>query len=306
MKRRLWCIVFSLFACAVFARQQLPDPAVFPRDVYVGDAAELVFYREISVPEKIRESGLTIPGDRFTESDLYRVESVSITWQDAVAEIRVRFVSWTTGVIEFPAIESGYGIIDFPPVTIVSILERDGISSPAPARSPLLIPGTTWMLYGFILGFLLCVGGALFFAARIRRWLLDGPAKRSAARRYRAFLRTLRFLARRSQKAESVWWYGKLSYALKWYLGLYFFADGSSLLSRTGTELVAYVLTLETNDNDTDSAAGHAAGVLEELFTDIDRVRFSGAEDGMLRTDLLETAGSFVDTMEEVAHHDIS
>lgn len=305
MKRWLCCIFLHLFTFAVFALQQLPDPVLLPRDVYVGDVAELVFYHEIAVPDQIRESGVTVSGDHFTDTDEYHIEEVSLTWQGSAAEIRIRFVSWKTGVIELPPIDSGYGIIEVPPVTIASIVDRDGITSPAPARSPLLIPGTTWMLYGLVLGVLLCVGVALFFADRVRQWYLAGPAKRSAARRYRNFLHTARILSRRRQKADPIWWYGKLSYAIKWYLGLYFSADGSSLLSRTGTELVTYVKNLETDDAGSESV-DQAAGILEELFMDIDRVRFGGTESGIHRSGLLETAGSFVDTMEEVAHHDVS
>lgn len=305
MKRLVWLFFIQMLVFSLFALEQLPDPVLIPRDVYVGDMAELVFFHELPVPEQIREDGMAIPGSRFDNSGDYRIDSVSMSWQDSIAEIHVRFVSWKTGVIELPPLETDYGVLSIPSVTVASIIDRDGITSPAPARSPLLIPGTTWILYGIIVGLFLGAGVVWFLVVKIRSWLIAGPAKRLASRRQRSFLREIRLLSRRSQKAGASWWYGRLSRALKSYLGLYFYSDANRCLSRTGTELSQRINAIEPHENAADQP-GHAAEILEGLFAVIDRVRFSGSESGVLRSGVLESAESFVAEMEELADHGIS
>lgn len=294
-----------MFLSSVFALEQLPDPVLLPRDVFVGDTAELVFFQEFPVPDEVREEGLTIPGSRFDGYSDYRIELVSLSWQGSIAEIHVRFVSWKTGVVELPPLTTDYGVLVVPPVTIASIVDRDGITAPSPARSPLLIPGTTWILYGTLLGVLFVTGLVWILVVKIRFWLVTGPGKRLAARRYRNFLREIRLLSRRYQKKGDSWWYGRLSRALKSYLGLYFYSDVSSCLSQTGAELVLSVRAVDKREDAGDSP-GRAAETLESLFAVIDRVRFGGSESGVMRSVLIESAVSFVQEMEEIADHGIS
>lgn len=305
MKRYIAVSLILFFAFSVFPLEQLPDPVLLPRDVYVGDMAELVFFQDFPVPEQVGKNGMTIQDNRFPDSVDYRIDSVRISWQNSIAEIHVRFVSWKTGSIEFPPLETEYGNLMIPPVTVASIMDRDGISAPSPARSPLLIPGTTWILYGLLLGIFFAAGIVWFLIVKVRYWLVTGPAKRLAARRHRNFLREIRLLSRKSQKSGSSWWYGRLSRALKCYMGLYFFSDGCCCLSWTGTELVRRVHAIESRE-DFSGYPARAAEILEGLFIAIDRVRFGGSESGVTRSGLLESAESFVAVMEEIADHGIS
>ncbi len=305
MKRYMVVSLLLLFGFSVFSIDQLPEPVLLPRDVYVGDIAELVFFQNFPVPDQVGEDGLSIPGSSFHDSVDYRIDDVRISWQDSIAEIHVRFVSWKTGVIEFTPLETDYGNLIIPPVTIVSIIDRDGISAPSPARSPLLVPGTTWILYGLLLGTFLGAGVVWFLIVKIRFWLVTGPAKRLAARRHRNFLREIRLLSRRSQKSGASWWYGRLSRALKCYMGLYFFSDGGFCLSWTGTEFVQRVHAIGLQEEN-GAYSGPVAKTLEDLFTAIDRVRFGGSESGINRSGLLESAESFVAGMEEIADHGVS
>ena len=82
------------------------------------------------------------------------------------------------------------------------------------------------------------------------------------------------------------WWYAQLSSALKRYLLLYY----------TGSDTGFFI-----NGNRAGGFAdsGASGEMIRNLFTVIDCVRFSGSEEGVSRSGLLESAGNLSRILEE-------
>jgi len=69
-------------------------------------------------------------------------------------QLSITFKAWKTGNIQFPSIKIGDTELFFDPVNIVSITEQNKISSLKENMDPLLLPGTTYKLYGALVVFI--------------------------------------------------------------------------------------------------------------------------------------------------------
>ena len=287
MKSAVVCFVLTFFFASPLFSEAPSDVVLIPRDVYVGDIAELSFTLDIGKTDAFPDGTLVLSGESLPASEEVSIKQVTVTRRESGAEVRIIFVPWVTGRVSFPTIPVHESLVRPPDVTIVSILDRSGSMALEPARSPLLIPGTTWMLYGGILAGLLLVVGSWYGFVSVRRWLLMNPDRRIAAKRTRFFARELRLLAKKMKTAGFEWWYAQLSSALKRYLLLYYTGSDTGFLSLTGTELAGF------------ADSGASGEMIRNLFTVIYCVRFSGSEEGVSRSGLLESAGNLSRILEE-------
>ena len=139
---------------ASFSVQQI----LIPKKVYIGDQAELRC--TFNSPSTELKQLLNKESNGQTELSLVSLESSdydikSVTLSSAGVDfyqLSVNFIPWKTGEIQFPplTIDGTDLIIEFHPVQIVSLVSTDSNNATTlrDTASPLLLPGTTYKLYG--------------------------------------------------------------------------------------------------------------------------------------------------------------
>lgn len=142
----------------------IPQQILLPKKVYIGDSAELrcTFYiQHKSLREKVSGCTIEIPVEAFkNQPDINDcvIKSVSLApagvdYYQAV----ITFVPWKTGELKFPSLEIDDVELILQPVQIVSIVEQNNSSVIKEPLSPLLLPGTTYKLYGVLIAFIILV-----------------------------------------------------------------------------------------------------------------------------------------------------
>lgn len=155
-----------------------------PKQVYIGDRAEIrcSFTSESPVLKSLTEKGsaeLSVQGFsgnlNFLEYEIKEVQLVpsGVNYYNLI----VSFVPWRTGSIQLPPFEikgmetnsadaTGESdnalLITFQPENIVSLTEKDSITTIKGFTSPLLLPGTIYKLYGGL------IAAVLFLIVAIR------------------------------------------------------------------------------------------------------------------------------------------
>ncbi|HHU36259.1 MAG TPA: hypothetical protein GXZ47_03425 [Treponema sp.] len=305
-----WCLffVFLVFCTLTFAETTSAGVLV-PRDVYVGDTAVVSFTAVI--PNTMFEMGFErlLPKEDIPQTNTARIDEVRVRYREGDAEIRIQFIPWKSGSLELPPITVEDHQIIPPTVTIASLLDRDGITTPAPSRSPLLIPGTTYLLYGGIIAFFFVAGLLWFLSGKFRTWLISSPARRRVARRVKFLSRELNMLSRR-HRMDSTQWFSRLSLSLRRYLGLYFAGKDDAYVAATGKELSLLAAVVVEHPAITEHPAtkkwDHASRMIRDLFTQIDRARFGGLDTGVSQEGLLDSVRELSRTLEDIATYDIS
>lgn len=254
-----------------------------PRDVYVGDEAEFTF--ETVLPEGLLDSDsvVSVSPSGLNQDDPggsgVTVHSITVREKDGRAVVSIRFIPWVSGLVSLPSFRVGGHEIICPPVTIASLLDPSGQTALQPPRFPMLVPGTTYLLYGIVLAVLASLIVVILVVQRVRQYLGPDTAMRRSARRVRLLFRKLAWLERKVGKLATPDWYALFSLALRRYLGLYAAGSESAFLAATWRELQDIL-------GDGDAPPLPLAGLCES----IDRVRFSGQPCNDRRKDDLEAA----------------
>ena len=139
---------------ASFSVQQI----LIPKKVYIGDQAELrctfnspsTELKQLVNKENNGQTELSLVS---LESSDYDIKSVTLSPAGVdFYQLSVNFIPWKTGEIQFPplTIDGTDLIIEFHPVQIVSLVSTDSNNATTlrDTASPLLLPGTTYKLYG--------------------------------------------------------------------------------------------------------------------------------------------------------------
>lgn len=120
------------------------EQILVPKQVYIGDKAELRC--TFSSTSELKMEGFCEELD-FSKYDIRDVQLLPSG--NNFYTFIVTFVPWRTGEIVFPDYSLGSNelILHFNPVKIVSITEKDSITTLKDSVSPLLLPGTVYKLY---------------------------------------------------------------------------------------------------------------------------------------------------------------
>ena len=133
-----------------------------PKQVYIGDKAELRC--TFSTTEKIQAEGFCSELD-YSQYDIKNVQLLPSG--NNYYTLTITFIPWRTGEISLPDYSLSVGessatgtgtegfIIHFNPVSIVSITEKDSITTLRDSTSPLLLPGTIYKLYGSLIALII-------------------------------------------------------------------------------------------------------------------------------------------------------
>ncbi len=139
-----------------------PQQILVPKKVYIGDTAELrcTFNNGSETLKQLVANGvseLSLVSQNTTD---YDIKSITISPAGVdFYQISVTFIPWKTGELQFPAlnIEGSDLTIEFQPVQIVSLVSTDSNNATTlrETASPLLLPGTTYKLYGALTAFII-------------------------------------------------------------------------------------------------------------------------------------------------------
>ncbi len=202
MKKILALIFISLFSlCSIFGQggSMVSENAsevrqtLLPVEVYVGDDAELRYSFRSAVDffpgaPLVLEKQIDTRRLPFTElQNSFLVKSAFFTRNDMEYTISIKLSPWRTGIIEFPSFDlfSVLGVSEkyenknisytvlLEPIEIKSIVEKTQIRETQAPAPPLIVPGTTYVIFAVILSafvLLIFILRALIKFGDIRRW----------------------------------------------------------------------------------------------------------------------------------------
>lgn len=126
---------------------------LIPQNIFIGDTAEFMFPADALANADL--SGLKrgyFQIAKIIQNESMSVTAVQIKMREKKEYISIVFIPWETGNISFPSLKAAGLNVSLPTVPVSSILEMSKTEILQPPRPPIIIPGTTYLLYmaGFI------------------------------------------------------------------------------------------------------------------------------------------------------------
>lgn len=148
-----------------------PQQILIPKKVYIGDTAELrcTFNSPDPFLKQLTSSGtaeLPLVSQSAEPQEEYIIKNISLSPSGIdFYQLTITFIPWKTGDLLFPSmeIEGSDIVLEFQPIQIVSLItnESTNTSTIRDTAAPLLLPGTTYKLYGtlsvFVIFLLICI-----------------------------------------------------------------------------------------------------------------------------------------------------
>lgn len=148
-----------------------PQQILIPKKVYIGDTAELrcTFNSPDPFLKQLTSSGtakLPLVSQSTEPQEEYVIKNISLSPSGIdFYQLTITFIPWKTGELLFPSmeIEGSDIVLEFQPIQIVSLIanENTNTSTIRDTAAPLLLPGTTYKLYGtlsvFVIFLLICI-----------------------------------------------------------------------------------------------------------------------------------------------------
>lgn len=142
-----------------------PQQILIPKKVYIGDTAELrcTFNSPDPFLKQLTSSGtaeLPLVSQSTEPQEEYVIKNISLSPSGIdFYQLTITFIPWKTGDLLFPSmeIEGSDIVLEFQPIQIVSLItnENTNTSTIRDTAAPLLLPGTTYKLYGTLSGFVI-------------------------------------------------------------------------------------------------------------------------------------------------------
>ena len=293
---RLIFLMLSMLFAGTRTLQASPG-ILMPQEVFVGDTAEFSF-GTASLNSILADGTLfTVPPEGLPASNDLTVQSVVVFRSGNSETVTIRFVPWISGVLQIPSFEIKKIRITPPPVRIASLVEKTGKNTLESARSPLLIPGTTWILYAVIAAAIAAVALGFYACLRFYRYFIQAPGKRLAGKRVRLFLREMKILEREIRRQGIPVWYASFASSLRRCLGAFCSGNLESFMALTGPEIVFCVSEKLGGRNE-------LVDRVAKLFSSMDHVRFSGTDEGDMRSgDLVIAQNLVIDSRSHACRH---
>ena len=148
-----------------------PQQILIPKKVYIGDTAELrcTFNSPDPFLKQLTSSGtaeLPLVSQSTKPQEEYVIKNISLSPSGIdFYQLTITFIPWKTGDLLFPSmeIEGSDIVLEFQTIQIVSLIanESTNTSTIRDTEAPLLLPGTTYKLYGtlsvFVIFLLICI-----------------------------------------------------------------------------------------------------------------------------------------------------
>ena len=289
MKKSFFIALLFLFSLDFIFAQSYVSQVVLPKKIYVGDVAEIRvsfssgidFFADLPATQTERNlnlANLAIDVD----NDDFLIKNAILRRMDLTYTLVLFVVPWKTGEIEIPTINLTAGIYTdekmpfFIPVnsfTVSSILTKGVESSIVPPVPPLLIPGTTYFLYGFIILFIVFL---IFFFKLLFNWskllgkIKNYKLKKTYAKNKKLTLKQLKKLEKKYLKISDKEFCTELVFIIRQYLNVRY---GQSFDSIPTSRLMR-----EFNKLTADTMSETAIENVEELisvFYRADYIRFA-------------------------------
>ena len=287
----LWVIVFILIRLSAVAqdRSQGQGPYLIPPLVYVGDRATLVIPLAGGTADSL--VSLDVKNVPFSaDIDFHRI---ILERRTSGSRLLVEFSAFVPGVLELPPIEIGGERFAGLRVEVSSILSSGAsgteLSGPAP---PLAIPGTSFLVYGTMSGFVLLLLAALWAGIWGRRyfggWILRWQRRRLIISMWGIEKRLRRTLLKDGKRRDIL---NTLSAEFRSFLS---FFTGENCRAMTAAELGRLPPLLPERGGNAEAGAGDGAAIplvdagamsralsgefLGAFFRRCDELRFSGSD----------------------------
>lgn len=157
----------------------MANQIVIPKSIFVGERVQLqyVFEDAFLAEGNTKDFNLETASEIFAPySDFLTIEDASLTHNGTSHTLSLTFFVWEEGKIEFEPFSIEPAVIALEPIEVKSIVAETGAESLRPILSPILIPGTTWLVY-------LASAAAIVFFIGAAVVLRKFDAVNSAARR---------------------------------------------------------------------------------------------------------------------------
>lgn len=292
-------IVFLFFYIALFCT--FSNPILIPREVFVGDTAELSFTIDtvfLSLSDNKKKEGLHVDS-LIKDSNDYTIESIVLLSKEHGTGVSIKFIPWKTGSLEFSSFFYENTEIISPQIHIASILEKLDKKDLAPIRAPLLIPGTTWLLYGSLMLCCFIVLVVYFiFKRNKKKSSLHGVNRRVlkyVKQRQRFVKKQCKFLERKMEKKPALEWFMVCNKLIKEYCAHFFTFDFTSYISYTTTDVLNDFFGCDIEN------CSSTIKDLACLYNKIDAQRFGGKSDERnfeLQKALMQDFKKIVDALE--------
>lgn len=221
MKKSFFITLLFLFSLDFVFAQSYVSQVVLPKKIYVGDVAEIRvsfssgidFFADLPATQAERKLSLSNLGFDTGNEDFLLKDAI-LRRTELNYTLILFVMPWNTGEIKIPSINLTAGIytdekmpfvIPIEPFTVSSILTKGVESSMVPPVPPLLIPGTTYFLYGFIILFIVFL---IFFFRLLFNWSkLVGKIKNYKLKK--TYIQNKKFTLKQLKKLEKK--YSKMS-----------------------------------------------------------------------------------------------
>jgi len=151
------------------------DYVLIPNEFFVGDKVKLLY----PLPENYPFHTLSLNIERINQNDTLTIDEISIAKFNNQTCLLINFTPWQVGKLSFPSLKELGITFNIPHVNVSSFLDIDDLhfSILQPPRSPMLLPGTLYMIYAYI-------GGGIFFILSIISLLMLARKKGRAIGRF--------------------------------------------------------------------------------------------------------------------------
>lgn len=287
MKKTLAVCFFLLLFVFFSSAEESGKTVLIPKEVYVGDNAE-VRYTFIADNCILTDASVIFSQEQVTllyaeaGSADFSVTGGSLVRNNDQITLSIGFVPWIVGNIDFPPIDINRVLVfpdqsavpscmvDIPPVTISSIVDRMGVTQIRPPAAPLVMPGTSYAIYGVVCILLLVMAGLIIMVVRFRsisaafRIYVNRSRQ---IRNYRCALRRLRCLQKK-KSTDIVFCAAQIQFIFRSFMESRFCYPFTTLSTQ---ELLAAVVDLSGG-----MAPPGIVEAVECLFRECDYIRYSG------------------------------
>lgn len=196
---------------------QLADGQFFvnPKEIFCGDKVTLQ-YQTVLTDDNAIILGNVLPlkiSDSEQLAKIIKIDSLDCTLENFELSIsgnlltsQINFVPWRLGKLSYPTVklELESIIIELPgsEFSVSSILEATGETSVKPAMGPILLPGTTYIVYGSIFLGIILLSLVIFTiskSSKIIRFFKNIIIARRYKKNYKKSLAMLKKLGKNSQ-----------------------------------------------------------------------------------------------------------
>ncbi len=223
-------ILIALIMC--FFNLHSQDVVLTPKEVYVGDQAELRFNFVLEDTIFDGSKDMYTYTNPSLEEDLdspYVIKAMSLQKVRNEYVLVISFIPWQAGSLKIEPFDLGsiFGIqtkpilIDIPQVHIQSILIQGQDKEIQEPVGPVVIPGTTYVLVGILLFIFILLIFVIIVLTRykfIRSWIQKRFGRFWASSNFKRASKGLAFLAKQSNTIDAKFFAKNLSFVIRNYL----------------------------------------------------------------------------------------